>query len=203
MIKKLLRRWKYGEEVIIVSGLPRSGTSMMMKMLEAGGLSIMTDGLRTADEDNPKGYYEFERVKNLEQETDKSYVSEARGKVLKVISHLLKELPDDNFYRVLFMLRDLNEVVASQNKMLERRNEPNPVSDDKARELYAKHLMHVKFHLQERPNFELLEVGYKDALDNPADAAQRVNRFLDNRLDPEKMTETIDPNLYRNRKDQL
>jgi hypothetical protein len=203
VIKKLIRRWKYGDEVIVVSGLPRSGTSMMMKMLEAGGLSIMTDGLRGADEDNPKGYYEFERVKNLEQEADKSYIREARGRVLKVISHLLKELPDDNFYRVLFMRRDLDEVIASQNKMLERRSEPNPVSDEKARGLYEKHLMHVKFHVQEKPNFELLEVDYRGALDQPEEVARRVNRFLGCRFDEHKMVETIDPNLYRNRKDLL
>src|SRR4026207_1213461 len=123
MIGDFLRRRKYGEPIVIVSGLPRSGTSMMMKMLEAGGLTVMTDAIRQADIDNPRAYCECERVKNLEKETDKSYVREARGKVLKVISFLLKDLPDDNYYRVIFMRRHLDEVIASQNKMLDRRGE--------------------------------------------------------------------------------
>ena len=176
---------------------------MMMKMLEAGGLPIMTDGLRSADEDNPKGYYEYERVKNLEKEKDKSYIRESRGKVLKVISHLLRELPEDCFYRVIFMRRDLDEVIASQNKMLERHGEPIAVSDDKARELYQKHLMHVRYNAQVSRNFEMLEVSYRDALDQPVSAARSVADFLGGQLDPEIMAQTVDPSLYRNRKEPL
>jgi hypothetical protein len=119
-----------GEPIIIVSGLPRSGTSMMMKMLDAAGVPIMTDAVRTADIDNPKGYYEYERVKDLEKEKDKSYIKEGRGKALKVISWLLKDLPDDNQYRIIFMRRDLNEVIASQNKMLKNRGEEGAGGDD-------------------------------------------------------------------------
>lgn len=121
-----------GEPIVIVSGLPRSGTSMMMKMLEAGGVPIMTDAVRTADIDNPKGYYEYERVKDLEKETDKSYIREGRGKALKVISWLLKDLPDDNRYRIIFMRRDLGEVIASQNKMLKHRGEAGAGGDRKS-----------------------------------------------------------------------
>ena len=97
--------------ITVVSGLPRSGTSMMMRMLDSGGMEVLTDSIRTADEDNPKGYYEYERVKDLETETDKSYVRDGRGKVLKVISFLIRFLPDDNQYRVIFMRRDLDEVL--------------------------------------------------------------------------------------------
>ena len=100
-----------GEPIVVVSGLPRSGTSMMMAMIEAAGLPVMTDQQREADIDNPKGYFEYERIKDLEKETDKSYVREGRGKVLKVISFLIKDLPDDNDYRVIFMRRDLGEVL--------------------------------------------------------------------------------------------
>ncbi len=203
MLKRLLRKWRYGEEIIVITGLPRSGTSMMMKMLEAGGLPIMTDGVRTADEDNPKGYYEFERVKELEKETDKSWVREARGKVLKVISHLLRELPDENFYRVIFMRRDLDEVLASQNKMLERREEPNPVSDAKAKESYRKHIIDIKVYVRTRPNFELLEVHYKQALDDPRGVAEKVSCFLEQRAEPDKLMSAVDAQLYRNRKEQL
>ena len=173
---------------------------MMMKMLEAAGLPIMTDGERMADEDNPKGYYEYERVKDLESEKDKSYIREGRGKVLKVISHLLRELPADCFYQVLFMRRDLDEVIASQNKMLERRDEPNPVEDAKARALYEKHLLHVRFHVGGEPNFEMIEIGYKEALDSPARAAEKVAEFLGRRFDIARMAETVDLTLYRNRK---
>src|SRR3990172_93617 len=114
------RRRSSGEPIVIVSGLPRSGTSMLMRMLEAGGVPIMTDRGRSADVDNPKGYFEYERIKDLEGETDKSYLREGRGKALKVISFLIKHLPDENDYRVIFMRRDLDEVLSSQDKMIQR-----------------------------------------------------------------------------------
>ena len=129
MLNRIFQRWRYGDAVIIVSGLPRSGTSLYMNMLQAGGLPLMTDAVRTADHDNPQGYFEMERVKRLGEETDKSWVREARGKGLKVISHLLKELPDDNCYRIIFALRGLGEVLASQNAMLARQGQPNPVDE--------------------------------------------------------------------------
>ena len=119
-LRRRLTRGSRGEPIVVVSGLPRSGTSMMMNMLAAGGLEILADGERAADVDNPKGYFELERIKHLERETDKSYLRAARGKAVKVISFLIKELPDENDYRVLFMRRDLDEVLASQQKMIER-----------------------------------------------------------------------------------
>ncbi len=158
-----LRRLRYGPEVVIVSGLPRSGTSMMMKMLEAGGVPIMTDGVRAADEDNPRGYFEVERVKDLEMEADKRWIRDARGKALKVISFLLKELPEDCAYRVVFMRRDLSEVVASQNKMLDRRGEENAIRDEKAIELYRKHLISTRVFTGMSPRFQVLEVAYREA----------------------------------------
>ena len=198
-LTRLLRRWRYGDEIVVVSGLPRSGTSMMMKMLEAGGLQVTTDGVREADLDNPKGYYELERVKNLEKETDKSWVVESRGKVLKVISHLLEELPDDCFYRVIFMRRDLGEVVASQNKMLERRGEENPIEDERTTELYRKHIVQTKVMMRVRRNFELLEIQYTEALRDPVRFAAQVNDFLGGSLDEQHMAHAVDPTLYRNR----
>ena len=194
-----LRKRKYGEPIVIVSGLPRSGTSMMMKMLEAGGLSVMTDAIRQADIDNPKGYYEYERVKNLEKETDKSYVREARGKVLKVISFLLKDLPDDNFYRVVFMRRHLDEVIASQNKMLDRRGEDAIEDRETMAEAYRNHLAAVKILVRKRPNLEMLEFRYDEAVKNPKEAARSVNAFLGGALDERAMAAVIDGELYRNR----
>lgn len=202
-LKRILRQRKYGDEVVVVSGLPRSGTSMMMRMLDAAGLPILTDHRRAADEDNPKGYYEHQRVKELEKETDRSWVREARGKVLKVISMLLKDLPDDNFYRVIFMRRDLDEVVASQNKMLERRGEDNPIEDQRAKDYYLRHLVQVKFLVRNRDNIEMLEANYREALDRPLEFARRVNKFLGGGLDEEAMAAVVDPQLYRNRKEQL
>ena len=198
-LRKILHRWQYGREVIIVSGLPRSGTSMMMKMLEAGGLEVMTDNERHADIDNPKGYFEFEAVKNLEIDPDKSWVRKARGKVLKVISHLLRELPADNSYRILFMRRNLDEVIASQNKMLDHRGESNPVEDKKAKELFRKHIINTKVLVRTRPNLEMMEVRYTDVLEQPEVFAQRVNEFLGHVLDSSRMASVVDRQLYRNR----
>ncbi len=202
-IQNLIQKWKYGEEIVVVSGLPRSGTSMMMKMLESGGLEVMTDALREADVDNPKGYYEDERVKDLGETKDKSWVRDARGKVLKVISFLLKDLPSENRYRVIFMRRDIEEVLASQNKMLVHRGEENPAEDAIMKEHYQKHLEQVKRLTTNLPNYEMIEIGYREAIDDPAGVAKKVNEFLGGRLDLPAMAETVDKKLYRNRKEQL
>lgn len=196
----LLRKRKYGEPIVIVSGLPRSGTSMMMKMLDAGGVPIMTDSIRTADIDNPKGYFEYERVKDLEKETDKSYIREGRGKALKVISFLLKDLPDDCFYRVIFMRRHLDEVISSQNRMLDRRGEQEIDERETMAEAYRNHLAAVKILVRKRPNFEMLEVRYDEAVGNPGKAAASVNAFLQGKLNETAMRAAIDAELYRNRK---
>ncbi len=191
-----------GEAVVVVSGLPRSGTSMMMKMLEAGGLVPMTDGLRTADVDNPKGYYEYERVKNLETETDKSYIRDGRGRVLKVISFLLKDLPDDNDYRIVFMRRDLGEVLASQNKMLTHRGEADSSSDDAMREAYLSHLASVRLLSRKKPNWKLLEIHYDQTVKGGGATAGEVNQFLGGKLNVAAMAAAVDAELYRNRKDK-
>jgi len=202
-IQRLLRRRKYGDEIIVVSGLPRSGTSMMMKMLKAADLPIMTDREREADIDNPEGYFEYERVKELGDETDKSWVRQARGKVLKVISHLLEELPDDNFYQVILMRRDLDEVLASQNKMLDRRGEENPIEDQQAKDAYLRHLVQIRFRLRDRPNFELLEANYSRALEEPEEFARKIRDYLGRELDVGAMAGVVDRDLYRNRKEEL
>jgi hypothetical protein len=196
----LLRKRKYGEPIVVVSGLPRSGTSMMMKMLDAGGVPIMTDSIRTADIDNPKGYFEYERVKDLEKETDKSYIREGRGKALKVISFLLKDLPDDNFYRVIFMRRHLDEVISSQNRMLDRRGEESIDEREIMAEAYRNHLAAVKILVRKRPNFEMLEFRYDEAVGDPRKAAAGVNAFLGGKLDEKAMVGVVDAELYRNRK---
>lgn len=199
MFSGLFQRLRYGEPVVVVSGLPRSGTSMLMAMLEAGGLPLLTDEKRHADPDNPRGYFEMESVKSLGEQQDKAWVRNARGKGLKVISYLLKELPDDNAYRVLFARRDLAEVIRSQNVMLERQQQPNPVDDAKALDLFRKHLVNVQLLMRSRRNFRLLEVGHRDALADPQRTARAINAFLGGHLDVERMAAVVDRELYRNR----
>ena len=198
-IARLYRRIRFGEPVIVVSGLPRSGTSMLMKMLEAGGLQVVTDGQRTADEDNPKGYYEVERVKDLAQEKDKGYLAEARGKVLKVISFLLKSLPANLNYRVIFIRRNLDEVLASQAKMLLRRGEADETPAGRMRELLESDVWRAGYLLRHAPQFDSIEVQYAELVARPREHARRIAEFLGGGLDVEAMVGAVDPALYRNR----
>ncbi|MDX9752828.1 MAG: sulfotransferase domain-containing protein [bacterium] len=200
-MKRLYRRMRYGEPLIVVSGLPRSGTSMVMQMLEAAGVPIATDAIRDADEDNPKGYFELERVKDLHQESNPSWLRQYQGKAIKIIAFLLLYLPKTLNYRVIFMERDLEEILKSQRKMLERRGEADPTSDAKMKENYRNHLIRVRWLLKNHAAFSVLFVAYQDVIRNPYEAAQRINRFLGNRWDPLTMARVVDPSLYRNRKD--
>ena len=199
-MKKRLRRLLYGEPVIVVSGLPRSGTSMAMQMLEAAGVPVMTDGVREAGEDNPRGYYEDERVKDLHRdEVDRSWVRDARGKAVKIISFLLKDLPDTNNYKVIFMKRALPEVLASQKKMLERRNEKDESGDERMLELWENHLWRAAYLLKHAAHFETLEVAYSDVIADPLREARRIRDFLGLNAAPETMAAAVDGSLYRNR----
>ena len=185
--------------VTVVSGLPRSGTSMMMKMLEAGGLPLMTDRQRAADEDNPKGYFELERVKQLDK-GDTAWVGEAQGKVVKVISALLEFLPPAHNYRVVFIHREMSEILASQRKMLERRGEPTDrISDEELARLFSKHVQKVETWLRSQSNFSVLYVDYNKMLADPLPYVRQVNQFLGGTLDEQKMAAMVDPTLYRNR----
>jgi len=200
---RTIRRLRYGRPIVVVSGLPRSGTSMAMKMLDAAGIEIVSDGVRTADEDNPKGYFELERVKDLAQENDWSWLAGARNKAIKIISYLLKELPPTHNYKVIFLRRDLNEVLASQAKMLDRRGEPNEIDDATMIELFENDLWKANYLLKKNPQFETLEIHYREVLDAPEAQARRVNEFLGGGFDIEKMAAAVDPNLYRNRAEEL
>lgn len=183
--------------VIIVSGLPRSGTSLMMQMLDNGGLAVVTDGIRTADTDNPKGYYEFERVKSVKR--DASWLPETRGKAFKMISQLLYDLPSSERYRIIFMERDFDEMLASQEKMLERLGKPAAPRDQIER-AYTVHLNRLHEWLARQANIELLRISYNELLAQPVEHAQRVRQFLGDNVDIERMASTVDPSLYRNRK---
>jgi hypothetical protein len=183
-----------------VSGLPRSGTSMMMRMLGAGGLALLCDGARVADVDNPTGYFEFERIKALARETDTTYLRAARGKAVKVISFLLRFLPPDNDYRVVLVQRDLGEVLASQRKLLRRVASSDAGADDRAlAEALRRDLARARAFCRERSNFRLCEVSYRDAIADPELVCRRVNQFLGGHLDEAAMRSAIDASLYRNR----
>ena len=199
-----LRGWlakrRYGEPVVVVSGLPRSGTSMMMRMLEAGGIPPFTDGERSADVDNPEGYYEFQRVMELERDPDKGWVRGARGRALKVISFLLRFLPDENAYRIVYMRRNLDEVLVSQDKMLDRLGRPAPGGDLEAtKEAYRNDIVAARLFARKQPNMEMLEVHYAEAIADPLGTARAVNRFLGGTLDEAKMAAAVNEQLYRNR----
>jgi len=199
-LRRRLTRRSRGEPIVVVSGLPRSGTSMMMRMLEAGGVPVLSDGERSADIDNPKGYFELERIKDLEKETDKSYLRAARGKSVKVISFLVKELPADNDYRVIFMRRDLDEVLASQRKMIDRlQSEDTAAREEAMKEAFRNDIVRVRLLCRTRANFELIEVPYKQTIADPAATCRAVNDFLGGGLDEPAMRAAVDASLYRNR----
>lgn len=200
-----LRKLFQSEErrtITVVSGLPRSGTSMMMKMLEAGGIPPLTDEIREADADNPKGYFEFERVKKLDKGDD-DWLARAEGKAVKVISALLQHLPPGYDYRVIFMERHMSEILASQRKMLVRRGEADEMEDEKMSDLFEKHLQQVKGWLAQQENVSVLYVHYSEALADARSQAERVKRFLGADLDVDKMAGAVDPNLYRNRRNEI
>lgn len=185
--------------VTVVSGLPRSGTSMMMQMLAAGGLSAMTDAIRQADADNPRGYFEVERVKRL-KDGDGAWMSEAQGKAIKIISALLEHLPPNQRYKVIFMQRTLAETLASQRKMLIHRGEdPARIDDAELTRLFQKHLQKVEAWLAGQPNITVLYVNYNEMIAAPSPFLAQINRFLDQRLNSEQMLAAVDRTLYRNR----
>ncbi|ETX05373.1 sulfotransferase domain-containing protein [Candidatus Entotheonella palauensis] len=186
--------------IIVVSGLPRSGTSMMMQMLAAGGIEIVTDRLRQADTDNPRGYFEFEPVKALAETDDRSWLDAAHGKAIKIISNLLQYLPADKTYKILFMERNLQEVLASQKRMLEHLDKPVDTADDAAMKAhFTHHLGHVKAWLREQSYMDVLYIRHAEVLNDPHAVAERIQTFLGHPLQVAAMAAEVEPQLYRNR----
>jgi hypothetical protein len=185
--------------IIIVSGLPRSGTSLMMQMLAAGGVPVLSDGERKADTDNPKGYLEWERIKQLPK--DPSLIAEAEGKVVKVISQLILSLPSNHEYRVIFMQRPLPEVLKSQDEMLRRRGQEDSILADTSaiEEEFQRHLVEVSKQLTGHANMQVLRVHYHRLLRDPKAVAEEVAAFLKAPLDVDNMVRQVDGSLYRNR----
>ncbi|MFN3201911.1 MAG: sulfotransferase family protein [Bradymonadia bacterium] len=190
------------QPVYIVSGLPRSGTSMMMSMLDAGGVPLITDGERVADEDNPKGYFEAERVKKLAS-GDVEWLDAAQGQAVKIISDLLQFLPAETPCRVIFMRRRISEILASQQRMLTRRGEASGPESEEMASIYRAHLDDVFADLDGRAGCEVLYINYNRMLADPGPQLEKVVAFVEaggaGPLDREAMAGVIDQALYRNR----
>ncbi|MCB9195864.1 MAG: alkaline phosphatase family protein [Flavobacteriales bacterium] len=187
-------------EVIIVSGLPRSGTSMMMQILDAAGVPLLTDGKREADISNPKGYYEFEKVKKLM--VDKSWLSEAKGKGVKIIAQLLPFLPANYNYKIIFMKRNMLEVLASQNVMLGKDKNPEgkeKVFSARLHDTFQAQLSKIDLWIESQANVEILEVNYSDIIENPEEEFNAILSFLDVQADIKRMRDVVDKKLYRNK----
>ncbi|MFT6500722.1 MAG: putative AlkP superfamily phosphohydrolase/phosphomutase/tetratricopeptide (TPR) repeat protein [Crocinitomicaceae bacterium] len=181
-------------EITIVSGLPRSGTSMMMQMLHAGGIPPLTDGKRKEDESNPKGYFEFEKTKSLHK--DNSWMGEAEDKVIKVVAQMLKFLPKEYRYKVVFMTRNIDEVLASQNVMLKR---DKLTAKEGVRKSFEAELKKLDALLDNEPGIEVLKVAYADVIESPKEEALKIELFLGKELDIKKMVDQVEAGLYRNR----
>ena len=183
--------------MIIITGLPRSGTSMMMKMLEAGGVAVITDKQRQADEDNPYGYFELERVKEIKR--DRSWLDSSSGKAVKMVSMILYDLPLDRDYFLIFMKRNLDEVIASQKVMLARKGETPRADYEEMKQLFSKHLSEIEAWLSERKNFKILYINYGDVVKQPLETAENIQKFLGRGLNIDNMIKSVDPSLYRQR----
>ncbi|MBE0641300.1 MAG: tetratricopeptide repeat protein, partial [Bacteroidales bacterium] len=179
--------------VVVVSGLPRSGTSLMMQMLQAGGMPLLTDGVRQPDENNPKGYYELDAVKR--STSDISWVVQAEDKAVKVIAQLLYNLPNNYEFKVIFMQRDIKEVMLSQQKMLGK----SPAYNMSLAAVFEKEIEKVKAWEKQQPNVDILYVPYAEIVDSPVRHVYRIADFVGYPLDTEAMKEAVDRSLYRNR----
>jgi hypothetical protein len=187
------------EVITVVSGLPRSGTSMMMRMLDAGGLPVLTDSRRLPDESNPNGYYEFERVKKL-GDGDCEWLEAAQGKAVKVVSGLLEFLPPIYPYKVLFMQRHILEIVNSQREMLMRlQQDADSVRDEQYISLFQKHTSKVEAWISHQPMMELCHVNYNDLMVNPWIQLEKIQEFLGIPLNLQNMLQVVDRKLYRHR----
>ncbi len=186
--------------VTVVSGAPRSGTSMMMRMLAEGGVPPLTDGVRAADRDNPHGYFEFEPVKKTKD--DASWLRQARGRAVKMVYGLLADLPTDGsfMYRVVLMRRDLGEMVKSQRLMLERLGrDQGKLTDERKAEIFAAQIDEAERRLRPLACFSCLSLNYNELVADPRPAVERLDEFLGGGLDKRAMCAVVDPSLWRNR----
>lgn len=187
--------------ITIVSGLPRCGTSLAMQMLQAGGMSVLTDGVRQADEDNPQGYLELEAVKQTAN--DPSWLAGAEGKAVKMVYRLLYDLPASYTYRVLMMQREMSEVIASQQSMLQRQRRGGAaLSEERMIQVFVKEMAACHQWILQQPHIAVLNVNYNELMASPAEQIGRMNEFLGGCLNTAAMGGCIEPALYRQRMSQ-
>ncbi len=185
-------------KITIVSGLPRSGTSMMMQIIDASGFPVLTDKKREADNNNPKGYYEYEPVKKLM--VDKSWLPNANGKAVKIIAQLLPFLPSNYDYKIIFMRRDMNEVLQSQQVMLGKEKDVKAKNFPlKLSEAFQKQLQKVEAWVDSQPNVEMLDVNYTDVLENTEEELHTILSFIEHDGNIDEMKKIVDKSLYRNK----
>jgi hypothetical protein len=185
--------------IIVVSGLPRSGTSLMMKMLEAAGLELLVDNKRKADQDNPKGYYELEAVAQM-KDKGTNWVTDAPGKAVKVVAPLLKYLPAEYAYKVLFMRRAMPEILASQKQMLTRRGkDAEAVPDAAMAQIFDKQLAEVLKWMSENGSTEYIEIPFSELVAGNMQILESMSKFLKLEMDLNAMAQIADPELYRQR----
>ncbi|HEY3826108.1 MAG TPA: hypothetical protein VGL82_16195 [Bryobacteraceae bacterium] len=184
--------------VTVVSGLPRSGTSLMMQMLAAGGVPILADGVRSPDEDNPRGYFEYEPVRSTRR--DDSWASRATGKAVKVIHLLLRDLPGGYRYRVILMRRPIQQVLASQRAMLDRLGRQGAqIPSETLAGLLQSQLDSAAAWVKAQPNFQIVEIQYQDCISQAWEVASSVSAFLDLRTEPMRMASVVEPALHRHK----
>jgi tetratricopeptide (TPR) repeat protein len=189
------------DSLVVVTGLPRAGTSMLMQMLAAGGMPVLTDDIRTADEDNPRGYYEFEPVKKLM--ADSRWLSDAKGKAVKIVAPLVPSIPRGIPLRLIVIERDLDEILASQEKMIQRRGEKVPGTverRDRLKAEYRRALRRVAKWVENRQDASVLALSRAEVLRDAAGASERIREFLDGIVIAEAMAAAVDPSLHRNRR---
>ena len=183
--------------IYVVSGLPRSGTSMAMALLQAGGMPIFSDGIRQADFDNPNGYFEYAGAGSLR--SDSSWVYESADKAVKVVSPLLRFLPSELYYRIVFMRRDVREIALSQEEMLRRRGREVPGKPSDIERIMRAHLVQIETWLSQQNNMSVCYMDYGWVIGNPVAASEKLVQFAELKGLPIEMAEVVDKCLYRQR----
>lgn len=181
--------------VCVVSGLPRSGTSLAMALLQAGGMLVFSDGIRQADLDNPNGYFEYSGTRSLQ--SDNAWIHHSVGKAVKVISPLLSFLPSDLHYRIVFMRRNVREISLSQEQMLRRRGLTVGKDPGQIEEIMRAHIAQVKTWLTEQKNMSVCYMDYEWVVENSVAASSQLVQFAQLQGDPIEMAEVVDKSLYR------
>ena len=188
--------------ITIVSGLPRSGTSMMMQILKNGGISLLVDDIRQADSNNKKGYFEYEKVKSIKR--DKTWFKEAEDKAIKIVSIHLTELPDEFNYKIIFMERDMHEIISSQNKMIKNLGNTAATFQNNSKilsQIFTKQIENIKSSISSKNNIEIIYINYNETIKSPENNCIKIKNFLnDENIDLSKMIDSIDNNLYREKK---